>query len=110
MAQKIVKCPKCSSEVIPRLWSYRDGIASHRLTEHICTICGAVMYETGGETKEGAKLGVLGVLMFFFLASLFDFNLFGMLVTFVLFCLAAILFYPKKSGHFVGRLKRRVHR
>lgn len=45
-----VQCPYCHRHVHPRLWHYTPwyGEFAHMKTQHICNLCGKVMYETGG--------------------------------------------------------------
>lgn len=47
MASTTVTC-ECDAEVNPGLLHYDGGFLRHRLTEHICPVCGVVMYTTGG--------------------------------------------------------------
>ena len=60
-----VVCPHCSRNVVPRLWhehsNHRD-----RATQHICPLCGLVMYVTGGKLSLGSKLvlTVVGFMLF----------------------------------------------
>lgn len=51
----LISCKSCGANVVPRLWSYGGGLLSYSTTQHICSICGAVMYETGGEMKGKGK-------------------------------------------------------
>lgn len=51
-----VKCGSCSGNVVPRLWHYGGGIASYMKTQHMCPLCGVVMYETGGGIRTWPKL------------------------------------------------------
>lgn len=59
-----VKCNDCQSTVVPELNNLNESnFITERKTEHICPICGATMFMTGGEaTKEGK---ILGYLLFF---------------------------------------------
>lgn len=52
-----VKCPSCQNHVQPRLWNYSPwyGFFTYMKTQHLCNLCGAVMYETGG----GIRIGML---------------------------------------------------
>jgi hypothetical protein len=54
MARTTVTC-ECGAEVIPSL-AHREGdFLNHRLTEHICPVCGTVMYTTGGGLRPFVK-------------------------------------------------------
>jgi len=48
MAVATVRCGKCGSDVSPRLWHVHVSNFTYHRTQHICPICGVVMYETGG--------------------------------------------------------------
>lgn len=54
MAHTTVAC-ECGAEVTPGLLHYEGGFLRHRLTEHICPVCGVVMYTTGGGFREFVK-------------------------------------------------------
>lgn len=45
-----LECPHCQAKGIPNLWHYSPFLGQLRYarTQHICRICGGVMYETGG--------------------------------------------------------------
>lgn len=54
MASTTVTC-ECGAEVTPSL-AHREGdFLNHRLTEHICPVCGTVMYTTGGGLRPFVK-------------------------------------------------------
>jgi len=54
MARTTVTC-ECGAEVTPSL-AHREGdFFNHRLTEHICPVCGTVMYTTGGGLRPFVK-------------------------------------------------------
>ena len=56
-----IQCPHCKANGIPHLWHYQPSMALFRFakTQHICRLCGQVMYETGGQ------MNVLGYLALF---------------------------------------------
>ena len=60
-----VVCPHCSRNVVPRLW-HENSEHSHRKTQHICPLCGQIMYVTGGNLTSGAKilLSLVGFMVF----------------------------------------------
>jgi predicted RNA-binding Zn-ribbon protein involved in translation (DUF1610 family) len=43
-----VKCPNCNRAVIPRLWFNDKTLITFRTVQHICPVCGSIMYKTGG--------------------------------------------------------------
>ena len=53
-----ITCNSCNRKVVPRLWHYRlwtDRLLANRFfnveymkTQHICPLCGVIMFETGG--------------------------------------------------------------
>ena len=60
-----VVCKHCSRNVVPRLW-HEYSNHSDRATQHICPLCGEVMYVTGGKLSLGSKLvlTVVGFMLF----------------------------------------------
>ena len=48
-----VVCKHCSRNVVPRLWHEHSDL-QHRITQHLCPLCGKIMYVTGGEPTFGA--------------------------------------------------------
>ncbi len=48
-----IECPYCHKSSMPHLWHYRPFPAAVRYmkTQHICRLCGNVMYETGGSMR-----------------------------------------------------------
>jgi len=68
-----IQCQHCQANGIPRLWHYRPILGGYRYmkTQHICHICGSVMYETGGEISPwgtfmlfvvvGVSLGIIDI-------------------------------------------------
>ncbi len=55
----------CGAKVIPRLWHVYGNLFSNTLTQHICPICGMVMYETGGGFRAYVPIcSALAFLMF----------------------------------------------
>ena len=54
MAYTTVDC-ECGAKVTPSLLHYDGGFLRHRLTEHICPVCGAVMYTTGGDFYQSVR-------------------------------------------------------
>ena len=48
MTHTTVDC-ECGAKVTPSLLHHDGGFLRHRLTEHICPVCGVVMYTTGGD-------------------------------------------------------------
>jgi len=55
----------CGAKVIPRLWHVYGNLFFNTLTQHICPICGVVMYETGGGFRVYVPiLSALAFLMF----------------------------------------------
>ncbi|PWQ93116.1 hypothetical protein [Leucothrix arctica] len=62
-----VKCKSCQSNVIPRLWVMNGGWFHYRRNQHLCVICGVVMYESGGEVafeRIWLVSGVVGLVIF----------------------------------------------
>jgi hypothetical protein len=61
-----LECNACHKQVVPRLWHYQPLLNrvfsnqylnfTHLKTQHICPLCGAVMYLTGGQITLPAKL------------------------------------------------------
>lgn len=68
-----VLCNNCGERVVPRLWTYREwplGSGGYPRTQHICSYCGACMYESGGGLNPLGKFCVFviaGVPIFLFL-------------------------------------------
>ena len=54
MAYTTVDC-ECGAKVTPSLLHCDGGFLRHRLTEHICPVCGVVMYTTGGEVYQSVR-------------------------------------------------------
>jgi hypothetical protein len=50
-----IVCPSCQREVVPRLWHYGGGTLTYMTTQHMCPYCGVVMYETGGNVRQGCR-------------------------------------------------------
>lgn len=52
-----VPCPSCGESCKPRLWHYTPafGAVRYMKTQHICTLCGIAMYETGGQINVFGK-------------------------------------------------------
>lgn len=50
-----IECPYCHNHVHPRLWHYSPwyGFITYMKAQHLCNVCGAVMYETGGGLRWG---------------------------------------------------------
>lgn len=46
-----VQCRHCGRVVVPRLWLTGGDILKYKTTQHLCPVCGVVMYETGGTYK-----------------------------------------------------------
>lgn len=87
-----ITCNSCNRKVVPRLWHYRlwtDRLLANRFfnveymkTQHICPLCGVIMFETGGGMTLPAKI---------------VFGFFGfMLAWLVLTSMAQSLFFPAK--------------
>ena len=47
-----ITCKHCSRNVVPRLWHEYTEL-QNRTTQHLCPLCGKVMYVTGGEPNFG---------------------------------------------------------
>ena len=70
-------CNRCNRKVVPRLWHYRlwtDRLLANRFfnveymkTQHICPLCGVIMFETGGGMTLPAKI-VFGFVGFCFIS------------------------------------------
>jgi ribosomal protein S27E len=65
--EETIECPSCQRAVIPRLWFTGGDYMSYMKTQHICPLCGIVMYETGGGYKRGAVIAtIVGVPLILF--------------------------------------------
>jgi hypothetical protein len=62
MADEKIECPKCGRKVEPRLWHVRKALA-YPVVQHLCSFCGAVMYETGGGTRWGCVIALLAAII-----------------------------------------------
>jgi ribosomal protein S27E len=60
-----IKCNSCSANVVPRLLHYGGGLFTYLKTQHMCAICGVVMYETGGGIRRWVKVFAFLLLMGF---------------------------------------------
>ena len=70
-----ITCNSCNRKVVPRLWHYRlwtDRLLANRFfnveymkTQHICPLCGVIMFETGGGMTLPAKIvfGFVGFML-----------------------------------------------
>lgn len=60
-----VTCKHCSRNVVPRLWHEYSNYCD-RATQHICPLCGEIMYITGGKLHFGSKflLFIVGFMLF----------------------------------------------
>jgi len=103
MTHTTVTC-KCGANVIPRLWNRYGNIFSHTLTQHICPICGVVVYETGGGIR---RIFTLASSVAFFMFGIGYLNM-GKPFTFLMSLIVAssILFFSFPT--FCGRLVRRI--
>ena len=54
MTHTTVDC-ECGAKVTPSLLHHDGGFLRHRLTEHICPVCGVVMYTTGGDFHQSVR-------------------------------------------------------
>ena len=64
-----VVCPHCSRNVVPRLW-HQHSNHSDRATQHICPLCGQVMYVTGGKLSMGSILVIIVVGFMLFIVGI----------------------------------------
>ena len=72
-----ITCNRCNRKVVPRLWHYRlwtDRLLANRFfnveymkTQHICPLCGVIMFETGGGMTLPAKI-VVGFVLYCFVS------------------------------------------
>lgn len=46
-----IKCPSCGRAIVPRLNVYDATPINFGRVEHRCSLCGAVIFETGGEVR-----------------------------------------------------------
>jgi ribosomal protein S27E len=106
MSQTNVKCEKCESTVIPRLWHTNDSICTYSFTQHICPICGTVMYETGGEIKTQYKALALAVIAIFAIGALQEGKVTLFLLLSVAFIVTGVLAFPTESGKAVRKVKK----
>jgi hypothetical protein len=58
-----VECQSCHRSGVPRLWHFSPFLGELRYmrTQHICPLCGSVMYESGGGIR---PIGWLFLLFF----------------------------------------------
>jgi hypothetical protein len=103
MTHTTVHC-KCGANVIPRLWHRYGNVFSYTLTEHICPICGVVMYETGGGIR---RLFVIAASIAFFMLGIGYLSM-GKSLTFLISITAALSILFLSYPTFYGRLIRRI--
>lgn len=94
----------CGAKVIPRLWYVYGNVFSHTLTQHICPICGVVMYETGGGFR--AYVPVVASLAFSMLALGYFSG--GHWVTGAMSIVVSSMILLFRFPVFSGRLVRRI--
>ncbi len=84
-----IRCSGCSRDVVPRLWHYSPlfgGYIRYMITQHICPLCGVVMYETGGQLYPLVKY------------------IFWLLAIYAYFALVGVLLSSVGSGNLMAKL------
>jgi hypothetical protein len=57
--QDTIECPRCGRSIVPRLNVYDESRVTFGRVQHLCPLCGAVAFESGG----GVRWGVVAALV-----------------------------------------------
>ena len=108
MPQTNIECEHCKSSVVPRLYHLGGSIFTYVLTQHLCPICGSVMYESGGEIRTQCKVIVLFVLFLYCIVTLLDGAFSQFIWLFIAFLFVSILAFPRMSGKVARNIKHLI--
>lgn len=106
--QTTIKCKNCGSSVIPSLLQTDDSWYEYSSTQHVCPLCGVVMFETGGEIRTEIKLVALAIITIFAFGALKSQAYYFFVGLVVGFCTVSVLAFPTASGKMVKRVKRLI--
>lgn len=72
-----IQCNSCGKNVVPKLWHYEPALSRffiplrYNKTQHLCSFCGACMYETGGQVTLAVRLVFIALVVPLVLLTLF---------------------------------------
>jgi predicted RNA-binding Zn-ribbon protein involved in translation (DUF1610 family) len=54
-----IACPRCGRAIVPRLNFYDGTPVTYNRVQHVCPLCGAVAFESGGGVRWGMLIALL---------------------------------------------------
>lgn len=72
-----VECRNCGRAVVPHLWVDTRDRMSHPTVRHLCPLCGATLFVSGGGLDRGVLALVVGSIGIIMLIVVFSVVMFG---------------------------------